>query len=201
LAPALLRARAGFSAAVAAGVLLTGCVTSTGTPAVHTVQPPDGTYIHASFGMEFPQHVGAFERGDIDRYDTSGKDVSVGYVDATNFTVATIYVYPSHVLTLAGSPPDTQHFSEVKHDVESAHPTAALLADDGRVNIGDAVGRSATYELHEARGGVELALRSDVFLFGRGQWYVMYRFTYPEAVADQASTSIRTFMDALVWPE
>jgi hypothetical protein len=150
--------------------------------------------------MEFPETVGAFARVGIDKYDRAGNDISVGYNNGSELVAATVYVYPASDATPKGAQPSESHFNAVKAEIEKAHPSAASLVDDDRVTLASAVGRKATYRFEEAFAGAKRSLVSDVYLFGSGNWFISYRFTYPEAAAAHAATEITDFMDSLKWP-
>jgi hypothetical protein len=87
----------------------------------------------------------------------------------------------------------------VKADIERAHSNATLLDGNTNVMLGTAVGRKATYRWEEKLAGGSRTVLSDVYLFGWGEWFIKYRFTYPESSTDAASESISEFMTSLAW--
>lgn len=61
-------------------------------------QAPDvseviGTWEHSLSSLKIPANSGAFVRGEVNRYDEDGYNVSVGLVDPETDTIATVYVF------------------------------------------------------------------------------------------------------------
>jgi hypothetical protein len=165
-----------------------------------TVSPPNANYAHAGSGFKFPETVRSFGRIGIDKYDSSGDNISVGYNSQPYLIAATVYVYPAGEITPSGSPPSEAHFKAVKAEIERVHPQAILLVDDAKVTLANAIGVKATYRLEDEFAGAKRSLISEAYLFGLGTWFVKYRFTYPEISKADASARITDFMNSLTWP-
>jgi hypothetical protein len=103
--------------------------------------------------MTFPVPVDEFQRVVINRYDTAGEDVGVGYnlVSSEIAVSATIYAYPAPTLTSIGSPVPGE--------------MAAFKYDD----LFRGQRRPLRSELY-------------VHCYVGGKWAFEYRFTYPERV-------------------
>lgn len=176
-------------------LLVTACQNPEPTPTPSTIESPSGEFTHTGSGMTFPETVGVFVRGDIDEYDNSGEDISVSYVSRRDLFSATVYVYPANAVTPNGSPPDEQHFAAVKAEIEDAFPEATMLVDDARVTLPNSVGRKTTYRFEAEFAGANRLVLSDAYLFGFEEWFIKYRFTYPESSADAASGNIKELME------
>ena len=187
---------------LATALVLSSCATAPPAP------PPgpggftggsDGSdLVIRSTGFRFPARLGVFVRGDTQQYDEAGQDLSVTY-EAGVLIVATIYEYPTGGKTV------WTEFADRKDEIKSVHKDARLL-HEGEVTI---------HPGHKARRGSKAVFaisqgyhyqfpgpyRSDLLVFGRGNRFIEYRFSYPAAHRERAEIEIAKFIDALAWPK
>jgi len=170
--------------------------------------------------MSFPISVGAYQRfPNLVRYAADGSDESVSYRLTTDsgFVQATVYVYPSPTIATGAvtngdlGAARTQNcaaqFDAVLRELASVHPraqnvqssTVNLPANDGAAPSGVAYGLVFTIEAPSAFGDEHPKLRSEtsLYCYVGGRWNVKYRFTFPEAMTEEADIS--GFMRDLVW--
>jgi hypothetical protein len=204
-----MRLTLSFPVLVLTIVLLSACVTSsdkTPDPTIDaptsdpTMEAPASAYTHDGLGMAFPEAVGGFQQLDVTEYDSAANDVGIGYRNGTLLIEATVFVYPSRRPTPAGSPPDQQHFEGVKSEIEAVHEGAAVVRANDDTMLAGHLGKHASYQFEAVFAGERRELTSDVYLFGIDDWYIKYRFTYPEDGAESSSAAIRQFMEELGLP-
>ena len=164
-----------------------------------------GDNVHEPTGWVFPETVGPFKDREITRYDKTGANVSAGYgISTPDAQIAvTVYIYPG---VRRGAIPDAlaaKHFEQIKGDVTRVHPDATLDSES-KTELTQAAkprdGRKAVFRFDANFAGKEQAVRSEVYLFTLGPWFVKYRVSYPAAQADEAAKRIETFMNDLAWP-
>jgi hypothetical protein len=165
----------------------------------------EGVVRHTISGMEFPPRVSGFDRINITTYDEIGGDISVGYNQPRpSGCTITFYIYPAS----AGL---GEHTSELKAMIESHHPGARLISESGVVHTYagvDYTGTLVVYEYEEPRrvyvGNAifesTAPVDSRAYLFIYGDWYMMYRMTYPRDFRSEIDVYIGSFMDRLIWP-
>ena len=180
-----------------------------------TGTPNDSAETHPRSGFRFPVKVGPFVRVNLQRYDERGDNVSAGYnlVTGELQVAATVYVYPAPVdvkvfpLPSVGEAPAwfvERHLDQVEREIFQAHPTARRVSADA-VQLSQASrrksGRRCVYAYTEPFNlpGIPQPLRSELYLFTHGPWFIKYRFTYPEPEA-AAGDAITSFMQSLAWP-
>jgi len=188
-------------------VFLCGCPATTRGPS--NLRP--GEMAHAASGILFPEHVLGFARGQIRAYDSSGRDVSVGYdlVDPQNPVVITVYVYPAPKLTSIGSPADVvetvrrkltdNHFQGVKAEIMRSHPQASLLSERQtamQFQGQSLYGRSARFKSRERFAHRTQPVISHAEVFAFGKWLIKFRITHPTESEDEAKHSIDEFKTA-----
>ncbi len=166
-----------------------------------------GPLLHEPTKLLFEEEYQRFERVTAYRYDTTGQSVSFGYNDrrADCLIVATIYIYPTPRMVFVGASPNAvevteqktleQGFAESKAEVDHYHPGLQSPL------VGASTTLAAGSELH----GTSMIFRdsdsvSELRLFVyRHQWFLKYRFTYPEACRADASARIDALVASLPW--
>ncbi len=174
---------------------------------------PAGEFTHSRTEFTFPESIGDFERVEVTQYDTSGKDVSVGYhLDSPDLITATVYVYPGRDVLNLGSDSDVvaatkdrldqQEFEGAKDAILASAPGLTPASEDQSFVISspsEQVGRRAIFQGQGLIDGALTVLRTEVDLFGFGDWFIKYRFTYP-GESSTAHGLILDFMNSLEWP-
>lgn len=163
------------------------------------------TYTHNGSQFPFPPKIGNYHRVAITQYDHEALDVSVGYNLHSNeiaIIAMTVYIYPR----IQRAPDDTLagHFGTCKHEVSSHHPNAKLVSE-GEVQAAPGglkrKGQHATFTATEDLAGTQQPVRSELYLFSLGRWFIKYRVTYPIGQQAVAEPLIRAFIDELAWPK
>lgn len=139
----------------------------------------DGSLLHVYSKAVFPPKTGEWVMFDAVKYDEPGRDVSVGYGRRWGdyLARADIYVYP----TYAGEVNPAllrSHYQKVKSDVFAYKQQVTLLAEqEGTWSLpsGDQFCISAVFDLK--MDGKRMT--SYVFLFGRNEWYILWRISHP----------------------
>lgn len=181
-----------------------------GPKRIHT----EGTFVHETSGMRFPERIGPWVRERILQYDSEGHNVSVGY----NIfrwgpgIAATVYVYPGPPTVKVFPIPSLGgpcrglvgwHFGAVKKEIEDTYPDAVLIAE-GEVAAPQAVakdaGRRALYRYTLPTPYGRQMFLSEAYLFGHKRHFIKYRATYLEMHAERGSQDVKDFMRALAWP-
>jgi hypothetical protein len=182
--------------------VLTACVgtTASGGQPLILARPTD-TYTHGPSQFRFPPRIGSFQREAVTQYDQDGLDVSVGYNHPGYRIAATVYVYPvpqrSPDNTLEG------HFGSCKAEVVRTNGGAQFVSE-GAVQISPGglqhSGRQAAYTLTAVFAGQRQPLRSELYLFAHGPWFIYYRVTYPVEQRAVAESAAKAFINELRWP-
>jgi hypothetical protein len=182
-------------------VLVTGC--PTGPRVVQPEQPgPLETYVHQPSGFRFPASIYNVVRDQVKIHDVEGQSVSCGYhlLQLCNFNVQ---VYP-----VQSEPPyDTiEHAYEfAQGEIEKEHPGAKRVADEPikrAVSLNEREGKHATYSYKAFYLQRNQTMRTELFVFQDGKWFVKYLATYPEGDRENAQISIDAFLDkSFLWPE
>lgn len=208
--------RKGVAWALIGGCLMLAgaCLTADGQLSEPVSDRVDGEFTHSGARIAFPESINDFERGEVTRYDESGKDLSVGYnLVPPDPVAATVYVYPGRdVLNLGSSSEvvdgakkllDRQEFEGAKDSITATTPGLTLVLEDEAfaiTNPSERVGRRAIFEGKGIVDGEVTTLRTEVDLFGYGDWFVKYRFTY-SGESPAAPGLIIDFMNSLAWSD
>jgi hypothetical protein len=189
-------------ALVALPFLLLGCACRRiGDPPPQIIPNPGSEVIAHESGFSFPDRLGEFERVDVHNYDRSGRDMSVGYNQRRLLIIATIYVYPKSE-TRPRSSLD-QHFDDVRANVLSEH-VSARVKESKPITISlsgvPRRGYKAVFSLVEHYAGTFESLRGEVHLFEFKDYFVKYRFTYPERNRVAAEKETARLMQDIQWP-
>jgi hypothetical protein len=199
--------------AIACLLVVSACQTTEDQLSEPITQTPKGDFTHPGANITFPESIGDFERVEVTQYDKSGKDMSVGYnLDSPDLIAATVYVYPGRqVRNLGGGSGavaaakdilDEEQFKGSKEAILATTPGLTLVSEDESfviANPGERTGRRAIFEGQGQIAGKPTVLRSEVGLFGFGDWFIKYRFTYP-GESTTAPALILDFMNSLEWP-
>lgn len=194
-------------------LLASACLNAEGQLSEPISQRPAGEFVHSGTQFTFPESIGDFQRVEVTQYDDSGKDVSVGYnLDSPDPITATVYVYPGRDVLNLGSDSDVvaaakdfldeQEFEGTKDEILAYIPGLTLAFEDESFAISspsERVGRRAIFEGQGLMDGAPAVVRTEVDLFGFGDWFIKYRFTY----LGESSTApglILGFMNSLEWP-
>jgi hypothetical protein len=158
-------------------------------------------------GLEFAEWYENFQRVTAYRYDTRGLDVGVGYNDRRHdcLIVATFYLYPTPSMSFVGASPDAvsavernwldQGFARSKAEVERHHPGLESPAVSfSTTPAGGAVLHGPSFTFHEGRDVSELHL----FVY-RHQWFLKFRFTYPDSCRAEAEVRLKALVSKLPW--
>lgn len=186
-----------------------GCPSPPPTPAPPAQEDPflkeDDTLIHRKAGAVFPARIGAFERGTVQVHDTTGADLSVSYdVNLPDRQVhGTIYVYPVTLYGPDGSDAVERELSRAEAEVRQVRP-AAILLDERPVgtmhNLILTPGLLARFTFAGGFGSDAPGdMRSLLYLFRQGPWFVKYRITYPEGQHAKAERDVNDFVSSMAW--
>lgn len=196
-------------------LLAVGCQT-TQTPHVsQPAEPREQTTLHTFSGMRFPETVGVFRQGEVNRYDRDGRDMSVAYNLARlgSAVAGTVYVYPAPIdvkvfpIPKVGEAPDwfvKNHTEEIKKQIIRHHTGAQVLSeDDVEINqtSGLQKGRQALFQYIESTPYGLQPFLSEMLLFTHGKWFIKYRFTYLRDYRSVVRKDIDEFVEALKWPQ
>ena len=164
---------------------------------------PDLTYTNSISQFQFPPIVGDFHReSDYSQFDREGRDIGVGYKSLLDPIVLTVFVYP----IFKKPPNDTLegHFATCKNEVYRMHDDVVLVSED-KVQVTPAGqkhdGLHAVFTLTGSFAHKRQPVRSELYLFTYGKWFVFYRVTYPIGKQSAAEPSVKAFINSLVWPE
>ena len=177
-------------------------------------EQPSADIVHQATGMKFPPRVNQFVRVKLSRFDAAGRDISVGYnlylppVGKAVYAsvVMTVYIFPTGG---SGGPNAAQgdlfntQFEKVKGEIVQAHPGAELIREGGAVltqNGAPCEGRRAAYRFVVPSSFGPQLVRSDAYLFARGDWFLLYRVSYQSQREGFVDVDIRNFMETLSWP-
>jgi len=166
-----------------------------------------GPLPHEASGFEFPEWYDGFQRVTAYQYDTAGLDVSIGYNDRRPdcLIVATVYVYPTPRMSFVGASPDAvasmerrwldSGFAQAKAEIERHHPTMHSVT----------IGPTETPTGASSLQGSMLTYREDdqiselrLFVYDH-QWFLKYRFTYPETCQKDATARLDALVRKLPW--
>jgi hypothetical protein len=166
-----------------------------------------GPLLHEPSGFEFPEWYAHFQRVTAYRYDSAGLHIGIGYNDRRPecLIVATFYVYPTPRMSFVGASPDVvssiergwldQEFGRSKRDIEQHHPAMESVHETPVVTpAGGSALHGSSLTFREAASVSELRL----FVYGH-QWFLKYRFTYPEACEGESRQRLDAMIQELPW--
>ncbi len=165
-----------------------------------------GPLFHEATGFYFPEWYDNFQRVTAFRYDTAGQHVSIGYNDRRPdcLIVATFSVYPTPKMTFVGVRPQAvssmeqswldDELERVKAEIEHHHPAmhSAVVGPAATPSSPALDGVSLSYREAEAASEMHL------FVYDH-QWFLKYRFTYPQSCKEAASARIEAILSQLPW--
>ena len=157
-----------------------------------------GDYVHIYSGMKFPAQIGLFHREGVYNYDNTGYDVSANYkLYEPGQVLVSVYIYPTSRSTSI-----MHEFDKVKAEIVQAHPGANWLGDtevkhiDGEETV---QGKKASYTYVSNFVKRNQQVLSYAYLFMRGEWYILYRITYPQLQHDTVQKEVTNFIQAIDW--
>jgi hypothetical protein len=139
--------------------------------------------IHLASGAVFEVQYTDFVREDnrVIRYDEKARDVSVGYAYKSTFGIADIYVYPAP--GQADGEILLTQYEQCKHDVFENKNVIRLLREEHLILEFD-IGMLPTYiAMFLIDEGVQFD--SMLILIGKGEWFVLYRISFPASTANE----------------
>jgi hypothetical protein len=166
----------------------------------------DQPYIHPASKIKFPKYVGFFMRGQISRYDETGNDISVAYYlpPVSGVTTTTVYLYPA--TDYENNPINLKmHYDKIKETIKAHYYKFTIISDEEiQIVQNDKIyhGFCATFSMTK-QSAIEssAAVLSKLYLFRHGEWFIKYRFTYPQNSKDHIEKEIDRFLESLIWPE
>lgn len=194
-------------------LLASGCLTAEEKLSEPISQTPAGEFTHPGTRFRFPESIGGFQRVEVMQYDESGEDVSVGYNLGSEEPIsATIYMYPGRDILNLGSESDVvdagrnfldeEEFEAAKEAILETAPGLTLVSEEEWTMFsggGEQPGKRAIFQGPGIIDRAPTLMRTEVDLFGYGDWFVKYRFTYlGESLT--APALILDFMNSLEWP-
>lgn len=108
-------------------------------------------------------------------------------------------------VALGAKPSDTLEgqFESAKAAV-LAHKSGAQLISEGAVQMSlggqQRIGRHATFTYVGEFASQRQPVRSELYLFTHGRWFIKYRVTYPVGQQTVAEPASRAFINELGWP-
>jgi hypothetical protein len=170
-------------------------------------QNPPGPIRLEVHDLEFAERYGTFERVGLYRYDSAGLNVGIGYNDlsADCGIVATFYVYPTPRMSFVGAEPHAVAATERSWlEAEFANVRAELAQFHPQMTS-ERVGVATTPVAGEPLAGESLTFYetgafSELRLFVHDhQWFLKYRFTYPEWCREEVAPKIDALVASLPW--
>lgn len=200
---------------VIAVLLVAGCQTTQQSKGLNPAEPAQTSVSHPFSGMRFPERVGAFRQGEINRYDREGRDMSVAYnLPRLGSAVAgTVYIYPAPInvavfpIPKVGEAPEwfvEKHTEEIKNQIKRHHAEAEVVSEEA-VSIKQASkvqkGRRVLFQYTGDTPYGPQTFLSEMLLFTHGKWFIKYRFTYLRDYKLVVRKDIDEFVEALMWPQ
>lgn len=194
------------------------CAFGQDKPAESSTAAESDEFLHVQSGWRFPDHVGAFSRKRVNRFNPTGSDMSVGYrlqsTDGSNYV--TVFIYPAATRWRPGEDEDRvydaleksmicrqeQEFRE--HELLQFHAESSLgprKTVDVVQNGSTQHGSKLTFAAISKPGGTPNMTKEqfDLFCFATELWTISYRFTYTDYTG--ADDDIAQFMRDLKWPQ
>jgi hypothetical protein len=157
----------------------------------------DQPYVHKFTGFTFPLNVEAFARVRITPFNDAHSDIEVDYDDVPFTVHLSAYVYPAYQ-------PLPQHYEQCKGDVVKVHPDAKLLEEKPVTFDKSGVtyhGFKALYSFRDKFvGHTPQDLLSQLIVFRRDDYYVLFRISYALKSKDTAEAKITDFLEQFAWP-
>lgn len=163
--------------------------------------PATATYTNAVSLFQFPPKLGAFTREQIHQFDREGRDIGVGYNDLHHGVSVTIFIYP--VAQQAPNDDLEGHFGTCKADILRLHKDAGLVANRTEQVSAGGQKRNAKYACYaftDMFAQQRQPVRSELYLFSQGQWFIKFRATYPIGQQTVVESALETFINDFVWP-
>ncbi|HEX5218378.1 MAG TPA: hypothetical protein VFZ59_02325 [Verrucomicrobiae bacterium] len=163
--------------------------------------PATATYSNAASRFQFPPKIADFVREKINQFDNDGRDIGVGYNDLVEGVAVTIYIYP-----MAQQAPNDNlegHFGTCKSDILNVHKDAQSIADRSERVLAGGQKRDARYACYTYSQVFAKKLqpvRSELYLFSHGRWFVKIRATYPVGRQALSESALKTLINDFAWP-
>jgi hypothetical protein len=173
------------------GVLLVACALA-GLSGCATAPSVSGPPLGPRRPMAFPAKVAAFTR-----HGPAGKDQR-GYPEATYWAgalaMASVFYYQDEQHSLA------HEFAGCRDAVKMAWTSATLLSDGRRSIVVGGRKRDGYHAMFVVRQGAAPEMKSQLFIFADGDYFLVFRITYPKPHADRAELEITKFLAEMPWP-
>ncbi|MGH8514668.1 MAG: hypothetical protein ACREV8_12155 [Gammaproteobacteria bacterium] len=166
-----------------------------------------GILTHDATGLAFPEWYDNFQRVTAYRYDSAGLNVGIGYNDRRSncLVVATFYIYPAPRMSYIGAAPNVvasvqarwldDEFGRSKAEIHAAHPGLREISISPTIGpTGASFVQGPRFRFAAADQQSELHL----FLYAR-QWFLKYRFTYPQSCESDARAALSALTRQLPW--
>jgi hypothetical protein len=200
-------------AAIAIVLLFSGCPSVPQGSSGAAMRDIGGGVIELSAsGMRFPAAVSGFTRGEVHKYDPTGRDVGVGYnsTDPSAPIAITVYVYPSPPVPASG-PSASEAKAAATHEVFERAKAEIFQVHKGVKSITEQEIPSPESSAHQAGYFGRFAYAEKfagavrpvesllyVYCYVGESWTVKYRVTYP-ATSFGARTMVNRFVQDLTW--
>jgi hypothetical protein len=163
-----------------------------------------GTYTHGPSGFVFPERLGNFERVSVDRYDSSGNDIGVGYnLELAESPIAfTLYVRPWGHRTDGTPASFDEHFQAELWVIDHYHPGARLLRREPTTSTqgGTSVpGEMAEFTYDDLFARRDEHVFSQLYLFALDNWTVKYRITFPVSEEQRSRAAVQKLLALIAW--
>jgi len=144
--------------------------------------------VHVASRAVFEPRYDDFVRGDkVVNYDKEARDVSVEYLWESRGALLTIYVYPTKGGEAAGRLLEAEYV-KCRQEVYAYKTVTSVVAERTvtlHAESGDLPGCSGVFTLEAKFSGKAVEMLSFVLLFGKNEWYVLYRVSLPSAAVDK----------------
>ncbi len=181
-------------------ILIVSVLTAESAPRLIEL-PATATYSHAVSHFQFPPKIGEFVREKINQFDNDGRDIGVGYNNLVKGVAVTIYVYP--IAQRAPNDDLEGHFGTCKSDILSAHKDAQSIADRSEQVLAGGQKRNvkyACYTFTQVFAKTLQPVRSELYLFSHGRWFIKIRSTFPVGQQTLSESALKTLINDFVWP-
>ena len=165
---------------------------------------PDGdAATHVYSGTVFPHQVANFRWQSDEVYDAEGMDVSSEYANRDGVRI-TAYVYPRPRVHTDPQEDLAAELQQALYAMESVHSDFQLHQQDSFQVLHGGV---ASDGFHVDAEGVRVAsgeqahVRTELYLFVHGPWFIKFRASYPADRAEAGAAAVRAFIDAFEWSD
>jgi hypothetical protein len=182
------------------GLLAASLLTVNSAPRLIEI-PATASYTNAASHFQFPPQIGDFTREQIHQFDREGRDIGVGYNDARHGVSVTVFIYP--VTPQAPNNDLEGHFNTCKADILRLHKEAQIVANRSEQVSAGGQKRNAKYACYaftEVFAKERQPVRSELYLFSQGKWFIKVRATYPVGLQTVAEPALETFVRDWAWP-